>query len=72
MANFFEKVVKEIPADISANWITIELLRVLNWNKKQLHEVDIKAEHFVDLLRLVKEKKITELKKSKGIKTIKH
>ncbi|OGJ19828.1 hypothetical protein A3K73_05850 [Candidatus Pacearchaeota archaeon RBG_13_36_9] len=62
LVEFFEKVSEKIPPDFALPWITIELLRVLNYNKKSLDEVGIKAEHFTELLQLVKEKKITELK----------
>ena len=62
IVEFFEKVAEKISADFALPWVTIELLRVLNYNKKSLEEVDIKSEHFVELLELVKDKKITELK----------
>jgi len=62
IVEFFEKVAEKISADFALPWVTIELLRVLNYNKKSLEEVDIKPEHFVELLELVKDKKITELK----------
>lgn len=58
---FFERVVEKIDAKFALSWVTIELLRVLNWNKKRLDEVDIKVEHFVALLKLVQQGKITEL-----------
>lgn len=35
---------------------------MLNYNKKQLDEIDIKEEHFIQLLKLIEDKKITELK----------
>ncbi len=62
LVEFFEKVSEKIPPEFSLPWVTIELLRVLNYNKKTLDEVNIKAEHFIELLQLVKDKKITELK----------
>jgi aspartyl-tRNA(Asn)/glutamyl-tRNA(Gln) amidotransferase subunit B len=62
IVEFFEKVSKKIPAEFALPWITIELLRILNYNKKTLEEVDIKEEHFIELLSLVKTKKITQLK----------
>jgi len=62
LVEFFEKVSEKIPPDFALPWITIELLRVLNYNKKSLDEVDINPEHFIELLQLVKDKKITELK----------
>jgi len=63
LAEFFEKVIKITKGieKMAASWITIELLRVLNWNKKELKDVDIKPEHFAELLTLIHEKKMTEL-----------
>ena len=61
VAEFFEEVVKKIDAGFALPWVTVELLRVLNYNKKKLDEVEIKAEDFVSLLKLIKDKKITEL-----------
>ena len=62
IAEFFEQVAEKVGADFAISWVNIELLRVLNWNKKSLEEVNIKPEHFIELLKLVKEGKITELK----------
>jgi len=63
LVEFVEKL-SETGIDVSKNisWITIELLRVLNWNKKTLDEVDVKPEHIADLIRAVAECKITPLK----------
>jgi len=64
LVEFFEKVSKKISPVFALPWVTIELLRVLNYNKKTLDdpEVDIKPEHFTELLEAVKNGKITELK----------
>jgi aspartyl-tRNA(Asn)/glutamyl-tRNA(Gln) amidotransferase subunit B len=62
LVEFFEEVSRKVPPSFSVDWITIELLRVLNYNKISLEEVDINPEHFIELLNLVKDKKITELK----------
>ncbi len=61
VALFFESVAKHIDGKFALHWITVELIRVLNWNKKNLDEVAISVEHFVTLLNLVKSGKITEL-----------
>jgi len=61
IANFFEQVAKKVESKFALPWVTVELFRVLNYNNKKLSEVDISVEHFVKLLNLVKEKKITEL-----------
>lgn len=62
VVEFFEKVAEKVDAKFAAPWVTIELLRFLNYNKRKLDEVDIKVEHFIELLILVKEGKITSLK----------
>ncbi len=62
IAKFFEKVAEKIDAQFALPWVTIELLRFLNYNKKKLDEVHIEVEHFVALLKLIKEGKITPLK----------
>ena len=45
-------------------WITVELLRVLNYNKMTLEdsEVDVKPEHLAELIKAVSDGKITKLK----------
>ncbi len=62
IAEFFENIVNKVNPKLVVPWVTIELLRVLNYAKKELDEVDIKEEHFIELLKLVENKKITELK----------
>ncbi len=61
LVGFFERVAEKIDVKFALPWITVELLRVLNYNKKKLDEVDIAVEHFIALLELVKSGKITEL-----------
>jgi len=62
LVEFFEKIAQKVSAGFALPWITIELLRVLNYNKKTLEQVNIQPQHFVELLNLVKQGKITELK----------
>ncbi len=62
LVEFFEKVTEKIPPTFALRWITIELLRVLNYNKTTLDRVDVNPEHFIELLQLVKNKTITETK----------
>jgi aspartyl-tRNA(Asn)/glutamyl-tRNA(Gln) amidotransferase subunit B len=61
---FFEKVIenKAIDPKTAVPWITTELIGMLNYNKKTLNQVKIEPEHFVQLLKLIQGKKITELK----------
>jgi len=62
LVEFFEAVTEKIDPRFALSWVTVELLRVLNWNKKTLDELEILPEHFIELLEAVKNKKITELK----------
>ncbi|MCK5150081.1 Asp-tRNA(Asn)/Glu-tRNA(Gln) amidotransferase subunit GatB [Candidatus Pacearchaeota archaeon] len=62
IVEFFEKVIEKVNPKLAVQWITEELLSVLNYNKKELEEVEIKVEHFIELLKLLEEKILTELK----------
>src|SRR3989344_1298821 len=62
IAEFYEKVAGKIDAKFALPWITVQLFRLLNDNKTKIDKIDIKVEHFVSLLNLVKGGKITELK----------
>ncbi|MCK4649856.1 Asp-tRNA(Asn)/Glu-tRNA(Gln) amidotransferase subunit GatB [Candidatus Pacearchaeota archaeon] len=65
LVEFFEKLV-EFGIDVKKNmsWVTIELLRVLNYNKKTLEDEDVEIlpEHLGELIRAVEKKEITVLK----------
>ncbi len=60
LSELFEKITKKVNANIAARWLRFELLRVLNYNKKELSETEINEKHVIDLLKLVENKKITE------------
>ena len=60
LAEMFEKVAEEINPILAAKWLRRELVRVLNYSKKELHEVEIDEKHIIDLLKLVENKKITD------------
>jgi len=60
LAEMFEKVAKEIDPVLAARWLRRELLRVLNYNKKEMHELVMDERHMIDLLKQVESKKITE------------
>ena len=60
LAEMFEKVAEEIDPIIAAKWLRRELVRVLNYNKKELHEVELDEKHMINLLKLVESKKITD------------
>jgi aspartyl-tRNA(Asn)/glutamyl-tRNA(Gln) amidotransferase subunit B len=60
IVEFFEKVVSKGKLKLALRWVTEELLSVLNYNKKELEDVEIEAEHFLELLELLDKDKITE------------
>src|SRR3989338_7801088 len=60
LAEMFEKVAEEINPILAAKWLRRELVRVLNYNKKELHEVKLDEKHMIQLLKLVESKKITD------------
>ncbi|MBI2660425.1 Asp-tRNA(Asn)/Glu-tRNA(Gln) amidotransferase subunit GatB [Candidatus Woesearchaeota archaeon] len=60
LAEMFEKVAQEIDPLLAAKWLRRELLRVLNYSKKELHETGINEKHMIDLLKLIEAKKITD------------
>lgn len=60
LAELFEKVAAEIDPILSAKWLRRELVRVMNYNKKELHQLEIDESHLIDLLKLVEDKKITD------------
>ena len=66
LVEFVEELDRYVKGSVSKyiSWITIELLRVLNYNKKTLEDgdVDIKPEHLAELIKEVDNGKITVLK----------
>ena len=62
IVEFFENIIEKTNPLLATRWVTGELLRVLNYAKKELHEVAIDTKHFIELLKLIEKKKITELK----------
>lgn len=59
---FFEKVVGEVQPVLAVPWTINELINVLKYNKVELENIELQVEHFIELLKLVEEKAITELK----------
>ncbi len=59
LAELFEKVIREVDPVIAARWLRRELLRVLNYSRKGLEDLDIEA-NLIQLLKLIQEKKITD------------
>jgi aspartyl-tRNA(Asn)/glutamyl-tRNA(Gln) amidotransferase subunit B len=62
LVEFFESIIEKTNPKLAVPWTTVELLGMLNYNKKGLAEVRIEPTHFIQLLKLVEDKKITELK----------
>lgn len=60
LAEMLEEVAKKIEPVLAAKWVRRELVRCLNYNKKELHEADITAKHIIALLKLVADNKITD------------
>ncbi|MFO7711504.1 MAG: Asp-tRNA(Asn)/Glu-tRNA(Gln) amidotransferase subunit GatB [Candidatus Woesearchaeota archaeon] len=60
LAEIFESVSKDVDPVLSARWIRRELLRVLNYNKLDIRDIKIDANHISELLQLIEKKKITE------------
>lgn len=66
LAELFEKVAAVVNPILAARWLRRELLRVLNYNKKELEEVQVDERHVIHLLKLVESRKITD-EVAKGI-----
>jgi len=64
LVEFFEELAKHVDAKKYISWITIELLRVLNYNKKTLEDkdIDIQSKHLAELIEAVDKKQFTVLK----------
>ncbi|MFH0868260.1 MAG: Asp-tRNA(Asn)/Glu-tRNA(Gln) amidotransferase subunit GatB [Candidatus Woesearchaeota archaeon] len=60
LAEMFEKVAEEINPILAGKWLRRELVRVLNYNKKELYEIEMDERHMIQLLKLVENKKITD------------
>ncbi|MBT6690675.1 Asp-tRNA(Asn)/Glu-tRNA(Gln) amidotransferase subunit GatB [archaeon] len=70
LVEFFEELAKSgvggsgLGVGKAISWVTVELLRVLNYNKKSLEDadVDIRPEHLAELIKAVEAGDITVLK----------
>ncbi|MBI2655930.1 Asp-tRNA(Asn)/Glu-tRNA(Gln) amidotransferase subunit GatB [Candidatus Woesearchaeota archaeon] len=60
LAEMFEKVAEKVDPNLAAKWLRRELVRVLNYNKKEISESGINERHMIDLLGLIEKKKITD------------
>jgi aspartyl-tRNA(Asn)/glutamyl-tRNA(Gln) amidotransferase subunit B len=62
IAELYENVIAEVDAKFVLPWIVTEWFGVLNYNKKTMDDVEIDSSHFIELLKLLKDGKITPLK----------
>jgi aspartyl-tRNA(Asn)/glutamyl-tRNA(Gln) amidotransferase subunit B len=62
IVEFFEKVIEKVDPRLAVQWITGELLSVLNYARKEMEEVDIDPFHFVELIDMIDAEQITPLK----------
>ncbi len=62
LVDFFEALAKHVDAKGYISWVTVELLRILNYNRTTLEEVDIQPEHLAELIKAIDEGDVTELK----------
>ncbi len=60
VAELFEKVAAEIDPKLAAKWLRRELLRVLNYNKKSLKDIEMDEKQVIELLQMVENNEITE------------
>jgi len=58
LAELFERVSKQVDPQIAAKWIRRELVRVLNYQKKSLKDVNEK--YLIELLKMLQNKEITD------------
>lgn len=60
LAELFEKVAHEIDPILAAKWLRRELMRVLHYNEKEIHEIEIDETHIIELLYLIEKETITD------------
>ena len=62
IVEFFEKVIEKAEPKLAVRWVTEELLRVLNYARKEMEEINIDPYNFIELLDLIESGMLTELK----------
>jgi aspartyl-tRNA(Asn)/glutamyl-tRNA(Gln) amidotransferase subunit B len=62
LVDFAEELAKKVELSKYVSWVTVELLRILNYNKKTLDDVEIKPEHLAELIGMVDKGEVTVLK----------
>jgi aspartyl-tRNA(Asn)/glutamyl-tRNA(Gln) amidotransferase subunit B len=59
LADAFEEIVKQIEPSFAALWMRDELKRVLNYNKMSFEQSKISTDDIIELLEMIKDKKVT-------------
>ncbi len=62
VVEFFENIIEKVNPILAVRWVTEELLSVLNYNKLELEDIEIIPNHFIELLNLIEQNKISELR----------
>jgi aspartyl-tRNA(Asn)/glutamyl-tRNA(Gln) amidotransferase subunit B len=60
LTRLFENTIKKVDPLLAAKWIRREVMRVLNYNKIDISEMEMDEKEFIKLLSMVESKKITE------------
>jgi aspartyl-tRNA(Asn)/glutamyl-tRNA(Gln) amidotransferase subunit B len=60
LAELFEKVAQKIDPKLAAKWMRKELLRVLNYNKKNIAQIEFDEKQLIELLEMVESNKISD------------
>ncbi|MBD3354892.1 Asp-tRNA(Asn)/Glu-tRNA(Gln) amidotransferase subunit GatB [Candidatus Woesearchaeota archaeon] len=60
LAEMFEKVAEEVDPNLAAKWLRRELVRVLNYNKKEMKDLALDEKYIIELLKMVEDNEITD------------
>ena len=60
LADFYERVAKDIDSKLAASWISTQLLKVLNYNNLSFSETHLEAQHFTPVLNMIQKGKISD------------
>jgi len=72
LVELFENIIEKVNSKLAVQWVTVELLGMLNYNKITLKDIEIKPAHFIELIKAIEDKKITELKAKDILRTWKN
>ena len=60
LADLFEIVSKKVSPELAAKWIIRDIVKQCNIAKKRIEDLNLKAEHLIELLSLFEKKQITD------------